>query len=85
MKDDCAMKIPKVILLGYFWVDVICIDQSNISERNVQLSRIAEIYEKSKKIVARLGLADHSAESTFAAITDLGNASERLLASKGGT
>jgi hypothetical protein len=76
---------PQSDTLGYFWVDAICINQNDIAERSAQVSRMAEIYEKSTKIVAWLGPADNTTDLALATITDIGNAFEGLLASRGGT
>ncbi|KAH8896204.1 hypothetical protein GQ53DRAFT_639758, partial [Thozetella sp. PMI_491] len=37
------------------WVDAICIDQSNIPERNQQVTMMQEIYEKAVRVVVWLG------------------------------
>jgi hypothetical protein len=76
---------PQSDTLGHFWVDAICIDQENIAERNSQVTRMAEIYETSTKIVAWLGPADHTTDLAVDTITDLGNTFERLLAARGWT
>jgi hypothetical protein len=38
----------------YYWVDAICIDQNNFSERNEQVLRMKEIYEAAWQIVVWL-------------------------------
>lgn len=38
-----------------FWIDAICIDQSNIAERSHQVRRMKEIYNTAKEVVAWLG------------------------------
>ena len=47
-----------------FWIDQICIDQSNISERGEQVRLMKEIYAKSSKLFVWLGPG--SEESTLA-------------------
>jgi hypothetical protein len=39
---------------AYYWVDAICIDQSNVAERNEQVLRMKEIYEAAEQIVVWL-------------------------------
>ena len=39
----------------YFWTDAICINQNNISERNLQVFRMKEIYERAQKVIIWLG------------------------------
>jgi Heterokaryon incompatibility protein (HET) len=76
---------PQSDTLGYFWVDAICIDQKNIAERNSQVARMAEIYEKLTKIVAWLGPADHTTDVAIDTIPGLVNTFERILAARGWT
>ena len=47
-----------------FWIDQLCIDQSNISERGTQVGLMKEIYAKSSKLFVWLGTG--SEESTLA-------------------
>lgn len=44
------------------WVDAICINQSNISERNHQVRQMAEIYSRATRVVAWLGLSTVSSQ-----------------------
>jgi len=37
------------------WVDAICIDQSNIPERNVQVHRMGDIYYRTRQVIVWLG------------------------------
>ena len=39
---------------AYYWIDAICIDQSNVGERNEQVLRMKEIYEAAEQIVVWL-------------------------------
>jgi len=38
-----------------FWIDAVCIDQSNISERNEQVKRMSQIYSTAKEVWVWLG------------------------------
>ncbi|KAE9378270.1 HET-domain-containing protein [Stipitochalara longipes BDJ] len=38
-----------------FWIDAICIDQQNMSERSSQVRRMADVYTLSKRVVVWLG------------------------------
>ena len=40
----------------YFWVDQLCIDQANVSERNHQVSLMADIYSQAERVVSWLGI-----------------------------
>lgn len=47
-----------------FWIDAICIDQSNISERNVQVQMMGDIYRQASLVRAWLGKgSDANAEA----------------------
>lgn len=39
----------------YVWIDQICIDPDDISERNVQVRRMAEIYQNASQVIVWLG------------------------------
>ena len=61
------IKTHGVLLAGQghlFWIDQLCIDQSNISERGDQVHLMKEIYTKSSKLFVWLGPG--SEESTLA-------------------
>lgn len=38
-----------------FWIDALCIDQANISERNHQVQQMGEIYSRANMVIAWLG------------------------------
>lgn len=42
----------------YLWIDAVCIDQSNVLERNEQVQRMDQIYPKARLVLAWLG-SDH--------------------------
>jgi hypothetical protein len=53
-------------LLGvYFWIDQICIDQTAISERNHQVSFMADIYRQAEEVIIWLGSGDSQSETTM--------------------
>jgi hypothetical protein len=56
-----------------WWVDTICINQSNIPERNEQVSRMKDIYENAALTVAWLGPPDITTQKAFSKITELAN------------
>ncbi|MCJ1368343.1 hypothetical protein MMC16_007485 [Acarospora aff. strigata] len=55
----------------YFWIDAICINQSDMDERNSQVQIMDEIYEKAFKVVVWLGTEDESTASVLHIITKL--------------
>ncbi|KAM5354744.1 hypothetical protein ACJ41O_001391 [Fusarium nematophilum] len=61
------------------WVDAVCINQSDLAEREAQVLRMADIYSQASRVVAWLGPeADNSSEA-FRALTYLGEQSEITL------
>ncbi|KAF2165959.1 hypothetical protein M409DRAFT_55320 [Zasmidium cellare ATCC 36951] len=50
---------------GWFWIDAICIDQANLSERNEQVRQMKEIYEHASNLVIWLGVGEQETAATF--------------------
>lgn len=42
----------------YYWIDALCMDQSNILERNSQVARMAAIFQKASGVIVWLGQED---------------------------
>ncbi|KAF2176535.1 HET-domain-containing protein [Zopfia rhizophila CBS 207.26] len=40
------------------WIDALCIDQSNVAERNHQVAEMGRIYSRAKQVIAWLGPCD---------------------------
>jgi hypothetical protein len=53
------------------WVDAICIDQQNVSERNHQVSQMGEIYRNAQRVVIWLGLASADSASALLFISSV--------------
>ncbi|KAI0146177.1 HET-domain-containing protein [Xylariaceae sp. FL1272] len=54
------------------WIDSICIDQSNLDERSVQVRRMGEIYRNASRVVAWLGPSFADAELALSTLEYLG-------------
>jgi hypothetical protein len=39
-----------------FWIDALCIDQSNVSERNHQVAQMSQIYSNAWRVISWLGM-----------------------------
>jgi hypothetical protein len=48
-------EIPEIQNGARVWVDALCIDQSNVLEKNVEVKRMGEIYKKSERVISFLG------------------------------
>lgn len=55
------------------WVDALCINQSNIKERNTQVQWMKDIYEKAAEITAWLGPEGGSGLLAFSKVADIYN------------
>jgi hypothetical protein len=60
------------------WVDSLCIDQTNIPEKNAQLGQMREIYVQAKSVIAWLGPSYESSELAMKWIQDYGGRSHQL-------
>jgi hypothetical protein len=62
----------------HYWIDAICINQEDISERNAQVGIMVEIYSRAEGTFIWLGEHDASSRKAFGMITKFGNARVRL-------
>jgi hypothetical protein len=60
------------------WVDSLCINQTNIPEKNVQLKQMRDIYVQAKLVIAWLGSSYESSELAMKWIQDYGGRSHQL-------
>jgi len=60
------------------WVDALCINQSDISEKNFQLKQMREIYVQAKSVIAWLGPSYEGSEQAMKWIEDYGERSHHL-------
>jgi hypothetical protein len=51
-----------------FWIDAICIDQSNIGERSRQVEFMAEVYKKAQNVLIWLGEENEDTSIAFEAV-----------------
>jgi hypothetical protein len=55
----------------YFWIDQLCIDQSNINERNQQVQRMPSIYSQASAVYSWLGDEDSDTAQAFKVLQEL--------------
>jgi hypothetical protein len=48
---------------GYLWIDALCIDQSNVQERNHQVALMGIVYSKAAMVIAWLGSSSEQASA----------------------
>lgn len=52
----------------YFWIDAICVDQSNVLERNAQVAIFGDVFRAAQSVTIWLGPEDQFTADAFAAI-----------------
>jgi hypothetical protein len=57
------LRSPEVV--QSFWIDAICINQSNIHERNTQVKKMGTIYQRAEEVIAWLGCEDDNSSTAF--------------------
>ncbi|KAI9155639.1 Heterokaryon incompatibility protein [Paramyrothecium foliicola] len=62
----------------YLWIDALCIDQSNITERNAQVQRMGAIYAHARQVIVWLGLGGHHLSWGTERIRDLARTTIQL-------
>lgn len=57
--------LRRYYLESYIWLDAICINQTNYSEKNLQVECMGNIFSKAKEVVCWLGLEDEGTKTAF--------------------
>jgi heterokaryon incompatibility protein (HET) len=52
---DALCELTRSCELGYLWVDAVCINQADTSERSAQVLLMGEIYGQAEKVIVWLG------------------------------
>ena len=55
------------------WIDAICVDQKNFSERSQQVARMADIYSLANRVVVWLGPESHDSALALRSLSTLGS------------
>jgi hypothetical protein len=63
------------------WIDALCIDQKNISERNCQVWMMRDVYQKAREVIVWLGEETSHTGSAFALLQRLASALETATSS----
>jgi hypothetical protein len=81
----CALKTLPHGSSHWFWIDAICLNQSDVAERNEQVFRMGDIYSEALKVIAWLGPVNDNSGLAFALvrnIADRGTATDVVEARK---
>jgi hypothetical protein len=57
---DALVQLRDLDILGPIWIDALCINQYDISERNSQVGRMGEIFKGATRVVIWLGKEDEN-------------------------
>jgi Heterokaryon incompatibility protein (HET) len=76
--DWISENVPKQ---RYIWIDALCIDQTNLSEREAQVSLMGELFRKATTVIAWLGDEDCSTSDAFTVVDRLSSVAQERLSS----
>ncbi|KAL8721670.1 MAG: hypothetical protein Q9181_007659, partial [Wetmoreana brouardii] len=77
---DALLQLHKSELNHDHWVDAICINQKDLSERSAQVNLMREIYSKASQVVVWLGAEDEETPLCIYLISMFAGISKRILA-----
>lgn len=60
------------------WIDALCINQSDIHERNDQVSRMGDIYSQATRVVAWIGQGNYESRYAYDFLSDLNSISPEI-------
>lgn len=60
--DKALREIRENVFQVVIWIDAICIDQNNVSERNRQIPRMVEIYDAAETVISWAGEGDEASD-----------------------
>jgi hypothetical protein len=65
---DALLQLRSLSEFGIFWIDAICINQSDNSERNLQITKTRRIFSQATNVAIWLGRSYESSQRAFAFI-----------------
>ncbi|KAF2794595.1 heterokaryon incompatibility, partial [Melanomma pulvis-pyrius CBS 109.77] len=66
---EALMQLRKAHESVVLWIDALCIDQSNLQERNYQVRQMPKIYRAAQEVVAWLGQRTYASDQAMGLIT----------------
>jgi Heterokaryon incompatibility protein (HET) len=67
------LQIGGISRITYIWIDAICINQANPSERSSQVQMMGRLYEQAESVIVWLGPEDETVSDAFMALQRLGS------------
>jgi hypothetical protein len=68
--------------VGTFWIDSICIDQTSIPEKNMQVPKMSSIYREARLVWIWLGEESYEIKTTLAFLSEVSDALARCVSEK---
>jgi hypothetical protein len=65
-------EIPEVRNGARIWVDSLCIDQSNLKERNEEVKRMGQIYSNADRVISHIGKSENHADEVLQTMEMIG-------------
>jgi hypothetical protein len=72
-----AIRLPRMRKTpSYYWIDALCMDQSNVPERNDQVERMGDVYKRADGVIVWLGKEDEFTSDALKTIRTIAGTSE---------
>jgi hypothetical protein len=68
--------------VGIFWIDSICIDQTSIPEKNMQVPKMSSIYREARLVWIWLGEESYEIKTTLAFLSEVSDVLEKCASEK---
>ncbi|KAH4169655.1 hypothetical protein HBI70_136960 [Parastagonospora nodorum] len=62
---------------SFYWIDALCVDQSNVAERNNQVKRMGDVFKKADGVVVWLGKDDEFVHDALKTIRTIASTSDK--------
>jgi hypothetical protein len=74
--------LQKADTVGTFWIDSICIDQTSIPEKNMQVPKMSSIYREARLVWIWLGEESYETKTTLAFLSEVSDVLEDCVSEK---
>jgi hypothetical protein len=76
--------LQKADSVGTFWIDSICIDQTSIPEKNMQVPKMSSIYREARLVWIWLGEESYETRTTLAFLSEVSGVLKKCVSEKHG-
>jgi hypothetical protein len=74
--------LQKADSVGTFWIDSICIDQTSIPEKNMQVPKMSSIYRDARLVWIWLGEESYEMKTTLAFLSEVSDVLKKCVSEK---